>query len=309
MRCKNDLSYVPVPAMRGMKGLVFLLVFLGALCCTAGCIFFGPHPSYQVSAAGDLSLTVPNPSIQEDIISTQDSITVSHLSFQNIDEPVYVIFATPAHPRAAIILAPGAGVKKEGHQLRAEEYARAGIAMAVLDVRGNGGETAGTPLDIEGDFGRFKEGAWPQYYAIVADMIAMREFLASRYQVPIYAMGESNGGRYAAIAAGSDKNFNGYIGVSTSGFGLIGNRYSGDAKRFLLSIDPDRAIAAVSPGPTLLFHAPNDTIIPYKDGRALFDHAQEPKMFWNLSTGHGLNDEADQKIIEYLLNFNVLEQQ
>jgi fermentation-respiration switch protein FrsA (DUF1100 family) len=232
---------------------------------------------------------------------------VSHLSFENIGAPIHVLLAAPESPRSAIVLAPGAGVKKESHRARAEAYARAGIAMAVLDVRGNGGETPGTPLDIEGDLRRFAENSWPQYYAIVADMIATREILATRYGAPVYAMGESNGGRYAAIAAATDRNFHGYIGISTSGFGLVGNQYSGPTRKFLLSIDPDQSIGDISPGLVLIFHAPDDPIIPYTEGRALFARAREPKEFRNLTTGHGLNEEADAEIIAYLLNFNVPE--
>jgi fermentation-respiration switch protein FrsA (DUF1100 family) len=291
--------------MRGLVGIGILVVTL----CIAGCLSMAPHASYQVTPMDRLSLIVPEPTVQEEILSDHDGITVSRLSFKNIDEQVYVLLAVPESPQAAIVLAPGAGVKKEGHQTRAETYARTGIAMAVLDIRGNGGETAGTPLDIEGDFNLFRQQSWPQYYAIVADMIATREILASRYQVPTYAMGESNGGRYAAIAAAADRNFSGYIGISTSGFGLAGNRYNGEERKFLLSIDPDHAIADISLRPVLIFHAPDDSIIPYTDGRALYGHAKEPKEFWNLTTGHGLNEEADQEIITYLLNFNVLERQ
>jgi fermentation-respiration switch protein FrsA (DUF1100 family) len=291
-----------------MKKLICACILLGAL-YTVGCISVAPHASYQITPLDQLSLSVPQPMVQEDTLSHGDDITVSRLSFQNVDEQVYVLIAVPEIPRAAVILAPGAGVKKEDHRTRAEAYARAGIAMAVLDIRGNGGETSGTPLDIEEDLRRFTENSWPQYYAIVTDMIATREYIASRFAVPIYAMGESNGGRYAAIAAATDRNFAGYVGISTSGFGLAGNRYSGPTRKFLLSIDPDHAIADISPRPALIFHAPDDPIIPYQDGQALFAHAQEPKEFRNLSTGHGLNGEADQEIIQYLLNFNVPERQ
>jgi fermentation-respiration switch protein FrsA (DUF1100 family) len=292
--------------MNGWMGVGILVV---GVFCIAGCITAAPHVTYQITPLDRLSLSVPEPTIREEVLSQQEGITLSRVSFEHIDETVYLLLVVPESPRIAIVFAPGAGVKKEAHQARAETFARSGIAMAVLDVRGNGGETAGTPLDIEGDLRRFTDGSWPQYYAIVADMIATREFLASRYAVPVYAMGSSNGGRYAAIAATADGKFSGYIGISTSGFGLAGNRYSGQTRKFLLSIDPDHAIADISPRPVLLFHAPDDPILPYADGRELFGRAQEPKEFRNLSTGHGLNGEADQEIIEYLLNFNVPERQ
>jgi fermentation-respiration switch protein FrsA (DUF1100 family) len=291
-----------------MKELTGAGILLAAL-CIAGCLTLSPQASYQVTPMDRLSLFVPAPIVSEEIISHPDNVTVSRISFENIDEPIYVLLAVPESPRAAVILAPGAGVRKEAHQARAERYARAGIAMAVLDVRGNGGETAGSPLDLEGDLQRFTKHSWPQYYAIVADMIAMREFLGSRYQVPVYAMGESNGGRYAAIAAGTDRNFSGFVGISTSGFGLAGNRYTGQTRKFLLSIDPEHAVTDISPGLVLIAHAPDDIIIPYPEGRALFGRASEPKEFLNFSTGHGLNGEIDPEIIAYLLNFNVPERQ
>ncbi|MDD1673782.1 MAG: alpha/beta hydrolase [Methanomicrobiales archaeon] len=264
--------------MNIVRWLTWLFLLTGMLWC-AGCVLSPDKPSYQVNDSGVISLTVPTPSIEEEILTVQNGVTVSRISFWNIDEEVYAILATPKKPRAAIVLAPGAGVKKEGHRARAEEYAREGIALVVLDIRGNGGETAGYPLDIQTDFQQFTEGSWPQYYAICADMIATQEILSARFSVPIFAMGESNGGRYAAIAMAEDHNFAGYIGISTSGFGLIGNRYTGNAKRFLLSIDPDHTIAAISPQPVLLFHSPNDSIIPYSDASVLFNHAGEPKTF------------------------------
>ncbi len=291
-----------------MRGVVWIGILLGFL-CIAGCVSPIPQASYKITPLDQLSLTVPKPTVQEEILSRQEILTVSRLSFENINQQVYLLLVAPSSPRAVVILVPGAGVKKEDHQGRAEGYAQAGIAVVVMDVRGNGGETDGTPLDIEGDLRRFTQGSWPQYYAIVADIIATREYLSSRYTVPVYLMGESNGGRYAAIAAATDHDFAGYIGVSTSGFGLVGNRYTAQTRKFLLSIDPDHAIADISPKPVLIFHAADDPIIPYADGISLFNHAQEPREFRNLTTGHGLNQVADQEIIGYLLNFNLQERQ
>ena len=84
-------------------------------------------------------------------------------------------------------------------------------------------------------------------------MINARQYLTSRYSVPVYASGESNGGRYAAVATAIDPGFAGYIGISTSGFGRAGNNpsYTEAARKFLLSIDPDVYIGGISPRPVI----------------------------------------------------------
>ena len=298
MMQRQSALFTFVAARSEQRSLQAIILLLGMMALLCGCL--SPQLSYQVSEEGDLFLTVPPTDVQEEILLSEDQIIVQQIRFHQLDADVDALFAFPPHPRAAVLLAPGAGVKKESHQERAEQYAREGIAFLVLDLRGNGGTTPGYPLDLERDFRQFVNGRWPQYYAIIADMIAARQYLSSRFDVPVYAMGESNGGRYAAIAAATDPGIAGYIGVSTTGFGLIGTSYTGDGKRFLLSIDPDHAILRISPRPVLLLHAPDDSVLPYTDARRLYLHATDPKTFQNLTSGHGLNEEADQAILALL---------
>ena len=202
-------------------------------------------------------------------------------------------------PNAAFVHAPGAGNKKEGHEGRAVSYAQNGFAYLVLDIRGNGGETPGYPLDFEKDFTLYQAGGFPEYYDTVCDMINAGSILTSRYGVPVYASGESNGGRYAAVATATDPGFAGYIGISTSGFGRAGEnpRFTESARKYLLSIDPDVYIGEISPRPIILFHAPDDTVIPFGDGRKLYDLAKEPKKFFSFNGTHGVNGETDQVLI------------
>jgi hypothetical protein len=194
-------------------------------------------------------------------------------------------------------MAPGAGVKKEGHQPRALDYARQGYVFLVLDVRGNGGETSGRPLDLQDDFQRFRAGTWPEYYLSVCDFSCARSYLAARYGIPVYALGESNGGRYAAIAAALDPGFAGFFGVSTSGFGMAGNQYSGDAGRFLLSVDPETYGAMMAGRPSWIFHSREDPVIPYEQGLALYDSLAGPKQFISFNGTHGMNEEVDARIL------------
>jgi len=283
-------------------GLLLSVLILGALVLTAGCTGAGRDggtgPSWSVSGDGYLSLSCPAPSsVNEQVIVKNGSLTLSRISFFNIDQEVFGLLAAPDNPRGAIVLAPGAGVTKEAERPRVETYAMAGCAALVLDLRGNGGETRGRPLDPDLEFMAFDMGLWPWTYRTACDLSAARGIMTARWQVPVYAMGASNGGRSAALAAAADRNFAGYIGVSTSGFGLAGKGYAGNASRFLLSIDPDHAIGRIAPRPVWGFHSREDPIIPFGQGQALFARAGDPKEFIVFNGTHGENDEVDRQVI------------
>ena len=175
-------------------------------------------------------------------------------------------------------------------------YPDAGIAFLYLDVRGNGFETPGNPVDLDADYLRFRQDRWPQSYRIVADIMRARAYLAQAYGVPVWAVGSSNGGRYAAIAAGIDPLFAGYAGVSTSGFGT--RPATGLAEqRFEASVDPSTYIGAISPRPVLVYHAEADSVIPFALGRALFEAANEPKAFVAFNGSHGIDPAVDADLV------------
>jgi fermentation-respiration switch protein FrsA (DUF1100 family) len=274
-----------------------LALLLGAGCITA-------EDSYRVDGNGTLALTAPAPDYSLTVVDTQDGVSLSRIVFENPGGHVYAMLAAPETPIAAIVYAPGAGVKAEDHLERAIRYAGEGIAFLVIDIRGNGGETAGYSMDLEKDYKEYEKGRWPQYYRIVQDLMIARTMLEDRYGVPVYAAGSSNGGRYVAIAAAVDEEFAGYFGVSTSGFDHAGEQYTGTLRNFLLSIDPDCAIGAISPRPVRIFHSPLDAVIPYDRGMALFNHAQEPKDFIAFNGTHGICSEVDDKVIADVLTFN-----
>jgi hypothetical protein len=279
--------------------LLLLSLTLALLLVLSGCVEEESRLSgdFSVDEAGHLSLTCPPCMAEETVLSEEDGYTVYGVVFRNTEGDVYAISALPQTPRAGFVLAPGAGVKKEGHRGRAERYAGAGYAYLVLDVRGNGGETGGHPLDLEKDFRQFVDHEWPQYYLSVCDMQCARSYLQEKNAMPVYAIGESNGGRYAAIAAALDRDFTGYIGVSTSGFSGAGESYTGDARRFLLSVDPETCAGDMAPRSSWIFHAPGDPIIPYALGQSLYDTLPEPKVFFSFNGPHGLNEEVDARIL------------
>jgi fermentation-respiration switch protein FrsA (DUF1100 family) len=278
---------------------VIVIVVLGSV-LLAGCTGTPTvDRQYSVDSSGALSVQCPPVQVTETVLKTEANVTVSRLVFHTPHGDVFGLLAAPVSPKAAFVHAPGAGNKKEGHEGRAVSYAQNGYAYLVLDIRGNGGETPGYPLDFEKDFDLYQKGGFPEYYDTVCDMINARQFLTSRYGVPVYASGESNGGRYAAVATAADPGFAGYVGISTSGFGRAGDnpQFKDDAKKFLLSIDPDVYIGGISPRPVILFHAPEDPIIPFGDGRKLYELAKEPKKFFSFNGTHGVNGEVDQVLI------------
>jgi hypothetical protein len=215
---------------------------------------------------------------------------------------VVTYLSAPKQSTAAIVFVPGAGEKILGHEERMVQYAKAGIAFLFVDVRGNGGETPGYPLNPQQDFNRFEKGDWPQYYLTICDLVSSQKVLSDRLGVPVYIVGSSNGGRYAAVAAGVDPDFAGYAGISTSDWGILNSAlqqgYTGDPIRFATSLEPSTYFRKISPRPVWIFHSVNDPIIPFNDGKQLFRDALEPKTFTEFSGEHGINGDVDERIIK-----------
>ncbi|HIH02750.1 MAG TPA: alpha/beta hydrolase [Methanoregulaceae archaeon] len=274
------------------------LVALGAALCllllAAGCTQSPGTDRFNVDGDGWLAIALaPDARVNATALNT----TVTRVVFTADDGvPVTAYVAAPAHPKAAVVYVPGANEPVTGHASRFASYPDARIAFLYLDVRGNGFETPGTPLDLNADYARFRADQWPQSYRIIADVMHARAYLAQTYGVPVWAVGSSNGGRYAAVAAGIDPAFAGYAGVSTSGLGTKPGAKS-VAQRFDASVDPATYIGAISPRQVLIYHSQSDTIIPFARGQALFTTAGEPKAFVPFNGSHGINPEVDADLI------------
>lgn len=250
---------------------------------------------------------VPFADAEETVILKQNGTTLSQVVFHNPGGPVYALLAEPEQPVAAVVFVPGAGVSLDAHRERAMSYAASGIAFCAVDPRGNGDMTPGYAFDIEKDFTLFSAGKWPQVYRVAADLMIIRGWLADRSGVPVYAAGSSMGGRYSVLAAAADQGFAGWFGVSTSGFMGAGSEFTGDSRRFIESIDPDYAVARIAPRPVRVYHAADDTVIPFDAGMALFNHAREPKDFAAFNGTHGINAEVDAMVMADVLTFNARE--
>lgn len=287
---------------------LILLFCITAMVLAAGCTISdegGEAPAYTLDEEGALVITGITPAYAEteiDFSGTNDSIGLLHLVFSGNNANVHAILAAPSNPVASVVLVPGAGVAAAAHEGRAVSYAEKGIATLVLDVRGNGGETAGHSGGLSEDLRRFTSGVTPQWYLTIGDVMAARMMLTERFDVPVYIIGSSNGGMTGAVAAALDCGDAGYFGVSTSGISVGGDAGT-DVRAFVRSIDPGVYVGDISPAPVWLFHAYRDAVIPYENGLSLYDAAKDPKNFEAFNGTHGINAEVDAMITGAILTF------
>jgi len=288
--------------MRTAAIIVALLIILAIL---AGCTGDPAKSTYSVDNTGVLSLSCAPVTTSEEVLAANETYTKSRIIMHTEDGDVTMYLAAPRQPKAAIIYAPGAGEKLAGHEERMVRFASAGYAFLFVDTRGNGGETAGIPFGqqlIQQDYSRFENGKMPQYYLSICDLISAEKMLSARYNVPVYAVGSSNGGRYAAVAAEVDLQFAGYVGISTSDWGvqdaLVRQGYTANPIRFATSLEPGTYVNRISPRPVWIFHAENDPIIPFESGKEFFAKAGEPKTFLIFSGDHGINPDVDRQILQ-----------
>jgi len=274
-----------------------LLVFIALAGCSGNQI----SSSYSIDSKGILSVSCAPVTTTEEVQFTNKTYTKTKMVLHTQNGDVVTYLAAPVHPRAAIVYVPGAGEKPAGHEERMVRYAGAGYAFLFVDIRGNGGQTPGYPFNPQRDFTLYEKGTWPQYYLTVCDLVAARQVLTDRFSVPVYAMGSSNGGRYAAVAAGVDPEFSGYTGISTSDWGVLDSAiqqgYSGNLILFATSLEPSTYFAKIAPRPVWIFHSGNDPVIPFDRAKQFFRNAKEPKTFIEFSGEHGINSDVDNRIL------------
>jgi dipeptidyl aminopeptidase/acylaminoacyl peptidase len=278
--------------------------FIVILLVITGCMGTSSKSTYSVNDKGVLSLTCAPVTTTDEELYTNETYTMSRIVFHTDNGDVVGYLGAPKQPKAAIVYSPGAGEKLAGHEERMVRYASAGYAFLFVDTRGNGGETAGIPFSqqlIQQDYARFEKGEMPQYYLSICDLVSEQKMLSARFNVPVYAVGSSNGGRYAAVSTGIDPAFAGYVGISTSDWGLLDSvtqqGITGDPVRFAASLEPSTYLSEISPRPVWIFHAKKDPIIPFERGQQFFEKALEPKTFIEFSGDHGINPDVDNRII------------
>ena len=283
------------------------LALLFVLAVFAGCTGSTQTPAYSVDSSGVLSVTCPQVTANETVLVSNSTYTISRYVITTPTGNVVTYLSYPAQPKAVLVYIPGAGEKVSGHADRMRQFAQAGYAFMFVDTRGRGGETDGYAFSPQEDYAKFKAGSqsdWPEYYLTICDISSAQALLAEKFGVPVYAVGGSNGGRYAAVAAGVDKNFAGFIGISTADWGIkdavLAQGGSGDVLRFAESLEPSTYLPKIAPRPVWMYHNATDPIIPYTQGEALYAAAGEPKVFTEFNGEHGINGNVDNKIIAHL---------
>ena len=177
-------------------------------------------------------------------------------------------------PRGTVLFLHG-NAGNISHRLDSVQmFHRLGYSTLIFDYRGYG-NSGGTPTE-QGTY-RDAEAAW-RY------LIEQRHIPSCR----IVLFGESLGGAVAAWLAGRQKPA---ALVIASGFTSVPDFaqhiYPYLPVRWLARIRYDtrenlRSVAA----PVLIAHSPEDEIIPFEHGRALFAAANPPKLFLELAGGH-----------------------
>jgi len=274
---------------------------LTAVLLAAGCTSASAPASWSVDNNGTLSVKCGSITTTEQVLFTNDTYTKTKIILHTQNGDVTTYLGAPKQPKAVLVYAPGAGEKISGHEERMVRFAAAGFAFLFVDTRGNGGETPGNPFNPQAEFDAFENGEWPQYYMTVCDLSLAQQEMSQKFGVPVYAMGSSNGGRYAAVAAGTDTQFAGYIGISTADWGLLNSvvqqGITGEPVRFTKSLEPSTYLSHLSPRPIWMFHSRSDPIIPFELGQDLYNNATQPKTFTEFYGGHGIDPSVDALII------------
>jgi pimeloyl-ACP methyl ester carboxylesterase len=217
------MPHPPLPRVLIMRVDIPVIGFLIIFLILAGCTGTPLKSTYSVDNNGVLTLSCAPETTTEEVLFANETYTKSRIVFHTGNGDVVSYLGAPEQPMAVMVYAPGAGEKLAGHEERMVRFASAGYAFLFVDTRGNGGETTGIPFNqqlVQQDYAKFVKGEMPQYYLSVCDLVSAQKLLSARYDVPVYAIGSSNGGRYAAVAAGTDPAFAGYVGISTSDWGL-----------------------------------------------------------------------------------------
>jgi fermentation-respiration switch protein FrsA (DUF1100 family) len=153
-------------------------------------------------------------------------------------------------------------------------FHRLGYSTLIFDYRGYG-HSGGTPTE-QGTY-RDAEAAW--------------RYLTEQRSIPscrIVLFGESLGGAVAAWLAARQKPAAIVIASGFTSVPDLGQRiYPYLPVRWLAHIhyDTRESLQSVA-APVLIAHSPEDEIIPFEHGRALFAAANSPKQFLELGGGH-----------------------
>lgn len=300
MKSKKQPGNKPKKEKTGHKNQKVLIVVLGfgAVLLIMALILYSTHEGsdrWTVDDQGMLSYPQNRGNIDVTVINTGSgsNYSLETISFISKDYTVEGLLRIPTSSKKvpAVVILPGATVPKEGTQGLAELFSNMGYASLGIEQRNRGG------VDFEYDYRLFSEGKEPIEHKMVFDALRAADVLKHDVRIDdkrIVILGESNGGRFAIIAAALDPSIVGVIGISTSGYDVeayAGNIENKTALQFYRSIDPDQYVGRLPPRKLVMLHSVNDTIIPIALAENTFEKAKEPKLFYEVITGtHGYSE-------------------
>ncbi len=251
--------------------------------------------TWTVSKNGILSYPENRGKVDVQVLNTTQgsNYTLETISFQSKDYTVEGLLRIPTSDKKvpAVVILPGATVPKEGTQVLAEIFSNMGYASLGIEQRNRGG------VDMQYDYELFKAGEEPIEHKMVFDALRSVDVLRQDPRIDatrIATVGESNGGRFAIIAAAIDPGIKGVIGISTSGYDTesqIAGINDETVIRFYRSIDPETYFGLLPPRKLVMMHSVNDNIINITYAKNTFAKAKEPKAFYTVTTGtHGFSE-------------------
>lgn len=268
-------------------------------------LFPSNSDSWNVSSDGILSYPENRGKVDVAVLKTESgsNYTLETISFPSKDYTVEGLLRIPSSGKKvpAVVILPGATVPKEGTQGLAEILSGMGYASIGIEQRNRGG------VDMDYDLGLFSNGKEPIEHKMVFDALRAVDVLRQDPRIDakkIAVIGESNGGRFAIIAAALDQDLQGVIGISTSGYDIESqsvNIRNETVLRFYRSIDPDTYLKSIPPRRFVMMHSVNDSIIQIGFAENTFRKAKEPKMFYKIGTGNHGFSEGMREPLEYEL--------
>jgi dienelactone hydrolase len=274
-----------------------ILIIIGAFILLALIYFLIPQGSdkWNVSDRGILSYPENRGKVDVTVLKTEShsDYDLETISFPSKDYTVEGLLRIPIAGTKvpAVVILPGATIPKEGTQTLADIFSSMGYASLGIEQRNRGG------VDFRSDYDLWKNGKEPVEHKMVFDALRAVDVLRQQPSIDperIAIIGESNGGRFAIIAAAIDPKIAGIIGISTSGYDTesqISQIKDESVIRFYRSIDPETYLKSIPPRKFVMLHSVNDTIIQIQFAQNTFEKALETKQFYSVTTGtHGYSD-------------------
>ncbi len=259
------------------------------------------NAQWALDASGHLTFPEARGSIQANSTPSDlsnDNYTVETVVYKSFGDDVYASLMIPKNvtrPPVVIVL-PALTITKELDLPMAQYLAGMGYASLTLDERGFGQTGGVLESNYTDGFYSYVNDGIPIQYKQIYDALKGLDYVKSRNDLngsDTAILGESIGGMWSIIAAGTEPQFKGVICVSSSDFSftMYDNNSAGNitANSYLNSIQPSNYLSLLPPRKLVMIHFTDDPIIPIADGKALYEKASQPKVWYQYNGNtHGL---------------------